>query len=287
MPVIPGFPDDLLDQHHHWHNPAAHPGAGPGRTHAAGTPGGGLEFLTFHRNFTAQVLAWYNATTFPNAPFSDAAQKAQLVLPWTAVPSELQALGDWSTWAGDAARLDSGSPDFLSADELGTFIEVGIHNNFLHGGSAIAFNEPEVATLHSPQVSTFYKIHGLVDHWWSLWQRRHKRRIKELMKEVTIDVDIKRFLAEVKDLRPEIKDRIGEVKHLGDEVKTVGREAIENPAEILVDPAVRAVNQRLAQLERAAFPTRATFIESSERPDVGAAVAEQLEHGHDGGHHDG
>ncbi len=131
MPTIPGFPSDLLDQHHHWHSPSSHPGAGPGRTHAAGTPGGGLEFLTFHRNFDAQVLAWYNATSFSQAPFDNVVQKAQLVAPWTSVPPELQADSDWGFWSPDAARLDSGTPDFAGADELGTFIELGMHTKLL------------------------------------------------------------------------------------------------------------------------------------------------------------
>jgi hypothetical protein len=269
MPTIPEFPQDLLDQHHHWHNPAAHPGAGPGRTHAAGTPGGGLEFLTFHRNFQAQALGWYNAHPFTQTPFTDPAQKAQLVAPWTTVPPELQGDSDWGNWSGDAARLDSGTPDFASADELGTFIELGIHNNFLHGASAAVFNEPEVGTLHSPHSTLFYKIHGLVDYWWSQWQRRHKRVIKELMKEFVREIDHKRFLLETKEFRPEVaKNRIDEVKRLGDEVKAAGLEGFDDPREIVVDPAVE-LNVRIARIEQRVFPRAATFIEPAERPDVG------------------
>lgn len=277
MPTIPDFPQDLLDQHHHWHNPGAHPGAGPGRTHAAGTPGGGLEFLTFHRSFQAQALGWYNAHTFTQGPFTDPAQKAQLVAPWTAVPLELQADGDWPSWSGDAARLESGTPDFSSADELGTFIELGIHNNFLHGASAAVFNEPEVGTLHSPHSTLFYKIHGLVDYWWGQWQRRHKHLMKELMKELSREIDHKRFLLETKDLRPEVvKDRIEEVKSFGDEVKAAGLEGFDDPREIVADPAVE-LNARLARIEMRVFPRAATFIQPDERPAVGEPV-----HVHDG-----
>lgn len=277
MPTIPNFPDDLADQHHHWHNPSAHPEAGPGRTHPAGTPGGGLEFLVFHRNFNAQVMAWYNATAFTQAPFTDAAQKAALVTPWTAVPPELQADGDWSFWAADAARLDSGTPDFASADDLGTFIEVGIHNNFLHGAAANAFGEPVVQTLHSPQSTLFYKIHGLVDHWWSTWQRRHKLRLKELMKEVMRDLDLKRTVPEVKRFEDEvIKDRIEEVKRLGRDVKIAALEAFDDPRQV-IDPVAQAVTEpmadRLARIEERIFPNRVTFIAPGERPDVGDIVA--------------
>ena len=105
------------------------------------------------------------------------------------------------------------------------------------------------------------------------------------MKEVIHEVDRKAFLLEVKDVRPEVKDRVGEVKHFGDEVKVVALEGIDDPREILVNPAITAVNERLARLERQAFPLRATFIEPDERPDVGSAVAEELEHGHEGHEH--
>lgn len=272
VPTIPDFPQDLLDQHHHWHNAAMHPGAGPGRTHPAGTPGGGLEFLTFHRNYVAQVMSWYNTTTFTQAPFDDPAQKAALVAPWTSVPPELQADSDWPTWTGDAARLDSDSPDFGSADELGTFIEIGIHNNFLHGASAVAFNEPQVQTLHSPQSSIFYKIHGLVDQWWSQWQRRHKRMLKELSKEIIHEIDRKQFILETKFAAAELKNRIAEVKQFGDEVKTVGLEGFDDPRNI-GDPAVEIINQRMRRLELQVFPHAATFIQPSERPDVGGQIA--------------
>src|SRR5262245_31775713 len=276
MPTIPNFPPDLLDQHHHWHQPSAHPGAGPGRTHPAGTPGGGLEFLTFHRNFDAQAMAWYNATTFSVSPFDNVVQKAQLVAPWTSVPPELQADGDWPSWSADAARLDSGTPDFASADELGTFIELGIHNNFLHGATAAAFGESVVGTFHSPQSTLFYKIHGLVDHWWSLWQRRHKIRIKELIKEIVLEIDRKRLILDVKGFIDEgPKNRMDEVKAFADEVKRAALEGFDDPREI-GDPVIEVINQRFLRIEGRVFPRAAKmFIQPEERPDVGKNVAEQ------------
>jgi len=282
MPTIPNFPADLLDQHHHWHVPSEHPGAGPGRTHAMGTPGGGLEFLTFHRNYDAQVLAWYNATSFGVAPFNNVVQKAQLVAPWTSVPPELQADGDWSSWSADGARLSSGTPDFATADELGTFIEVGIHNNFLHGATSAAFGESIVGSFHSPQSTLFYKIHGLVDHWWSLWQRRHKMKIKELMKEITLEIDRKRVVIDAKRVIDEgPKNRIAEVKAFADEVKPVGLEAFDDPRE-LGDPVVNVLNERLQRIESRVFPRAVkTFIQPDERPEVGEHVAKQTAGGKD------
>jgi hypothetical protein len=269
MPTIPNFPDDLTDQHHHWHDPSAHPGAGPGRVHAMGSAGGGVEFLTFHRNFMAQVLAWYNATTFVEVPFDNATQKADMVKAWSAVPPELQVDPAWPVWADDAQRLDTGTPDFGSADELGTFIETGIHNNFIHGATAAAFNEPTVQTLHSPQSTYFYKIHGLVDLWWSSWQRRHKRWVKELIKEASADV--KRFTEEVFEQKrrvPDVKDRIADVKMISFDVPDDWREQVVDPVELA------SVRLRLQRLEQSAFPRKA-FIKPMERPPVAEKIMEQ------------
>jgi hypothetical protein len=138
-----------------------------------GSQGGGTEFLVFHRNFVAQVLAWYTTTTFTTAPFDIPAQKASLVAPWSAVPAEMRALPNYAVWKDDEIRLDTGSPNFDNDDELGYFIESRIHNQFLHGAAAVAFNDPEIFPVHSPQTTLFYKLHGLVDHWWSKWQTRN------------------------------------------------------------------------------------------------------------------
>src|SRR5690349_6724007 len=115
--IIPNFPEDLAALHHHWHNPAAHPGAGPGRQHPMGTPGGGLEFLTFHRDFMNQVFAWMATQTFPE-PLDIAA--------WTEIPPEVKvpAVG-WNTFLSQQEiRITTNTPPFATDDELGTFIEV-------------------------------------------------------------------------------------------------------------------------------------------------------------------
>ena len=166
MSIIPNFPDDLLDLHHHWHVPSSHPGSGPGRVHPPGSPGGGLEFLQFHRDFVVTFHAWYDAQ-----PFAD--QVA--VAPWSEVPAELKMSGaGWTQgWADAETRLQTNNPAFNSADELGTFIELGIHNMFLHGAAAFVYHEPVVGTFHSPLSTYFNGIHGLVDLWWQQWETQH------------------------------------------------------------------------------------------------------------------
>ena len=164
--IIPNFPEYLSNLHHHWHVPEEHANEGlPGRIHPAGTPGAGLEFLTFHRSFMVQAFAWFATQTF-SRPLD--------VSPWTAIPNELKIpeLGWTAFHQAEEARILGKDPQFASADQLGTFIELGIHNNWIHGATATFFSEPVVSTFHSPQSTFFYKIHGLVDYWWSHWKIR-------------------------------------------------------------------------------------------------------------------
>ena len=163
MATIQNFPQALLNEHHHWHEPVAHGGAGTGRQNPFGSPGGGLEFLQFHRNFVARFLAWY--ATQPGADLA-------AITPWTALPAPLKvpAVTNWNaSLATQEQRIISNAPPFQSADALGTYIEGGIHN-WIHGATASAFNEPIVAGFHSPQSTYFYQIHGLVDRWWRTWE---------------------------------------------------------------------------------------------------------------------
>jgi len=61
-------------------------------------------------------------------------------------------------------------PPFATADSLGIFIERGIHNNFLHSATAAYFGESVLNdSATSPLSAYFYKLHGLVNHWWNLW----------------------------------------------------------------------------------------------------------------------
>ena len=155
----------MLDEHHKWHDPFAHPGTPGGRQpFPAGTPGAGLDFLEFHRDFVRRFHLWYD-----NQPFAD--QTA--VEPWAAMPAALKDPGvGWNnSLAAQEQRINNEPGSFATADQLGTFIETGIHN-WIHGATATAFDEPSVRDLHSPLSTYFYKIHGLVDNWWRQWEGR-------------------------------------------------------------------------------------------------------------------
>jgi len=170
MAIIPNFPQNLLDIHHNWHVPGAHPGL-PGRQPPFGTTGAGLDFLQFHRDFLTQFHAWYDVQPFGSAPFDVApfltqADAQAAVAPWTSIPAEIKnaAVTGWgSVQIAHEARLTTMTPPFASADELGAYIVGGIHN-WIHGAAAAAFNEPIVGNFHSPLSTYFYGIHGLVDY---------------------------------------------------------------------------------------------------------------------------
>ncbi|RYZ07805.1 MAG: hypothetical protein EOO73_10770 [Myxococcales bacterium] len=267
--LIPNFPADLLNQHHQWHQPGAH-GPIPLRLHPMGSKGGGIEFLLFHRDFIAQAMSWYNVTQFEESPFANAAKKAALVAPWTSVPPEMTQIEGWSAWTADAVRLDAGAPNFDSDDDLGFFIESGIHNNFLHGAAALAFNDPSVRDFHSPLSTYFYKIHGLVQHWWSSWQRRNlvhrdkkgpKLYLRDLLFHDSVDPD-----REVPRLAVpfELPKRFRDLTH---------REVLG------LDPhRAQSLAARVDRLEVLTFPMRATFIEANERPTLGDEVLHGIEH---------
>jgi len=175
MPNVP-LPDNLMTEHMNWHLYPGHPEMGgrsidpwpPGAN--SPTPGSGLEFLTFHQNFLAQFHAWYD-----NQPFADQAA----VAPWPQVPDALKQVPSppldpslvWSPdWASQEDRIENNPLSFQSADELGMFIEWGLHA-LLHNASAIAFNEPVLADPTTAPGSTyFYQIHGLIEGWWLNWQ---------------------------------------------------------------------------------------------------------------------
>jgi hypothetical protein len=273
MSVIANFPQNLLNMHHAWHSPGAHPPF-PGRAIPAGQPGSGLEFLQFHRDFVAQFHTWYDGQ-----PGAD--QNA--VAPWTAIPPEVKvsAVGWNMNLAGQEQRITTNNPPFVSADELGQFVENGIHN-WIHGATGDAFNEPAVKDLHSPQSTYFYKIHGLVDLWWQQWHLP-KSHIKDI-----IDSNPKRFVVDKvilhehkqfqKDVIPDGKGQFKEFKE-----KDKDKDLVENPGfggEVInpaIDPAaiqMQNLSQRLEALE--GFVTRPSFIRGAERPDVG-------EHTHDEG----
>src|SRR5206468_3000576 len=123
------------------------------------------------------------------------------VAPWTSIPAEVKdpMVTGWSSvQAAQEARLTSLTPAFASADELGTYIEGGIHG-WIHGATATAFNEFEVQTFHSPRSTYFYGIHGLVDFWWRQWERTQKHVLKDI-------IDSKARIKEFKEHKEFIKE---------------------------------------------------------------------------------
>jgi hypothetical protein len=275
--VIPNFPQNLLDMHHAWHSAGAHPPF-PGRSIPPGQPGSGLEFLQFHRNFMVQFHAWYDSQ-----PGAD--QNA--VAAWSSIPPELKvgAVGWNSNLAMQEQRITTANPPFASADELGQYIENGIHT-WIHGATASAFNEPAVADFHSPKSTLFYKIHGLVDLWWQQWHAP-KTRLKDVFdtdpKRLVLDKVVLREGKQLqKDVIPDGKAQFKEIKE-----KDKDKDLVENPGDFgeeVINPVINPqvvqlqdISRRLEALE--GFVTRPSFIRAAERPDVGAHV---LDEGHEG-----
>ncbi len=162
MATLDKFPQKLIDEHMAWHmNPLGTPGARSATDR-------GLDFLNFHHNFLLKVFTWFNAQ-------SPAYRSQYDLSPWTAIPTELKtdpATGWNSTYAGYEDRIVTFSPPFIDEDDFGTFIENGIHNNYLHGACAVHYNDPNIGSpMTAPVISTwFYKIHGLVDNWRAAYQ---------------------------------------------------------------------------------------------------------------------
>lgn len=275
MSEIPNFPQNLLDMHHAWHQTGSHPPF-PGRAIPAGQPGSGLEFFQFHRDYVAQFHAWYDSQ-----PGAD--QNA--VAPWTALPPQVKDpnVGWNPNLAAQEQRITTNNPPFASADELGQFVENGIHN-WIHGAVATAFSEPFIGSLHSPRSTYFYKIHGLVDLWWQQWHAP-KSRIKDL-----VDANPKQFIEDKldklvvrehkqfqKDVIPDGKGQFKEIKE-----KDKDKDLVENPGfgEEVINPVINPqvvqlqnISQRLEALE--GFVTRPSFIRGAERPDVGEHVHDE------------
>src|SRR5260370_1751286 len=220
MAVIPNFPENLLNLHHNWHVPGAVPGPGA-RVHAFGTTGGGLEFLQFHHDFIGQFHAWYDSLPFGTAPYSvapfvTAASAQAAVAGWTSIPAPLKngmVTGWGGAQIGQEARLTTLTPPFTSDDDLGYYIEGGIHA-WIHGAAAAAYNEPEVKFFHSPLSTYFYGIHGLVDYWWRHWKNAQQ-------KLGIIETKSRVFIKEHKELFKEQKKLI---THLVKNLEKPGKE---------------------------------------------------------------
>jgi hypothetical protein len=303
MAIIPNFPQNLLDLHHNWHQPGAHPGPGA-RVHPFGTAGGGTEFLQFHHDFIVQFHAWYDSLPFGTAPyntspFSTAASAQHAVAGWTVIPPELKngAVTGWGgTQIAQEARLTTLTPPFTSDDDIGTYIEGGIHG-WIHGAAAAAYNEPVVGTFHSPLSTYFYGIHGLVDLWWQNWKNAQHKRFKDIIDtKVNIKESIdKTRLKDIIDTKSRVKELIKEQPDKGPkEIKEKDKDIFENPggpveggdplaAGIGTDATLADLQQRLADLEIRV--SQQAFITPAERPMVGdvARHTRAARRSHEGG----
>jgi len=159
MATISHFPQNLIDEHMAWHmNPIGSPGARSATDQ-------GVDFLQFHHQFLQKVFNWMS--TQP-ADF-----QAQYDLsPWTTIPMELKLdvnTGWNSSYQQQEDRITLLTPPFADLNDFGSYIENGIHNNYLHGACAVHYNDPNIGSpMTAPVISTwFYKIHGLINIWWA------------------------------------------------------------------------------------------------------------------------
>ena len=153
MPSIPNYPEALVNEHAGWHM---------NRPIPMGKEGSGFDFLTFHYHFVEHFHEWYD-----KQPFADQAA----VKPWVEIPPELksQAAGWNADFAASEDRIAHHPETFANLDELGSFIDRGIHIWF-HTHSAAVYNEPVLASPHVAELSTyFYQFHGLINSWFTSW----------------------------------------------------------------------------------------------------------------------
>ena len=287
MPTIANLPAYLHDQHMNWHMYPGQPQKG-GRAFLSGMPGSGVEFLTFHRSYLVHFHAWYDAQQ---------GHDASAVAAWTVLPPELKTVpAGWdANWAANELRITTNTPQFATADQLGIYIETGIHDNFLHHAAAVAYNEPLLESpMTSPQSTHFYQLHGMITIWWNHWaslQKRHGKEIvdnkhfhKELIKEKEAFFDNKHSHKEIekiqkdkdfeklhKELEKIHKDKDKDIEKIQ---KDKDKDVFENPGLINQgDPGqlISQLSQRISALE-GQMASGQPFIQTQERPDVGGQV---------------
>lgn len=150
---------NLLQRHMDWHMGS--------RNGSMGSSGSGTDFLQFHRTFINDFFAWNNSQGNPIV--------ASAIAAWTSIPQALKNTSLWNQqWEDAETRLTNRLNNFATEDDLGIFIEGGIHNNFLHSAAAQAFGDTVLTGFESPRSTYFYQIHGLVQHWWDEWQRQRQ-----------------------------------------------------------------------------------------------------------------
>ena len=153
MPIIPNFPEALLEEHRRWHHAR--------RSVDLDNPpiGFGLDFLTFHRAFVRKVLDWYYA----------AGLDPRLVEPWPSVPEPIREARCYNLNA--EARILQRPETFASADELGRFIEASNLHGCIHEVAAELYGDPDLDDLDlAPRNTVFYNIHLMIDNWWRNWE---------------------------------------------------------------------------------------------------------------------
>jgi hypothetical protein len=268
----------ISDRHHAWHTAGGAHGF-PSRQFAQGTPGSGREFFQFHRDLMNEFFAWNNVHQV--AP-------ANSIAAWSNIPPELKVpeTGWPNPWPGldlaaSEARIKTNTPAFINDDALGIFVETMIHN-WIHGAvaAAPAFGLPAaeqsiISGFHSIQSTWFYKIHGLVDLWWSRFLHP-----KSVVKDV-VDTGVKAHFKEVIDVKTHFKE-ILDVPKPHKEFKEkdliegdVGKRFADAPDPMgpLVDPEIIAnLSARVKQLEARLTIKKSPFIQPFQRPNVGESV---------------
>jgi hypothetical protein len=159
MPRIANFPSEMLMEHEDWHH--------RGRTVSQGALGSGEEFLNWHSRYIKLFNAWVDALPKHERP------DPKTIAPWTEIPAILKtvALG-WTKWHSDAEQRLQNMANFGTHDELGRFIEDGLHNRYLHGAAAKEFGEPDIADpAKAPSSTYFWQMHGLIERWSQEWLR--------------------------------------------------------------------------------------------------------------------
>lgn len=150
--IIPNFPNDLLEEHLRWHH----------ANHVSDNDnppiGWGDRFLNFHRQYIRKVLSWYQSQGYDMS----------LVQPWTSVPQGIRMSRCYDQNA--ERRILQQPQSFATADDLGRFIE-RLHA-CMHDAGSDVLNEPLLQDLDTaPRSTYFYNIHGMIDNWYSNWER--------------------------------------------------------------------------------------------------------------------
>ncbi|MCJ8323799.1 MAG: hypothetical protein HRU29_12830 [Rhizobiales bacterium] len=169
MPDINNIPNKMITEHQNWHNFPGKPNRG-GRiidpwsnNRPEPAPGSGEEFLIWHEGFIERFNNWVVKQPANEQP------KASSIKPWVEVPIgfKMGMVGWNSSTAADALRL-ADMKNFSSLDELGRFLESGIHG-WLHFAAASMFSEPVLMSFAGPRSTYFWQLHGLIDYWRQQW----------------------------------------------------------------------------------------------------------------------